>query len=142
LKIQVEELDTTLSQSFTLTNGMSLTAVRPYIYKHLNPSGSLLLEVKSGATVLTSKTILISEIITNVASNYFHGFYTFTLDNEIFLTPGTYTIDITGSGGYTFSELAFIGWVRDYNDLIYSVDNDTTSKDIQKPLTFQLWGYK
>ena len=111
--IIVDDLETTLEQDFTTVDDMELAAVRLYVYKELNPSGSLVVTIKEGSTTLYTETKTISSIITEspdmTTTNYFHGFLTWELTRSIRLDREvTYTIEFSGTAGYTSG----FSWVK------------------------------
>ena len=110
-------------------------AVRPHIYRHGFPAGSLKVQIlkEDDTLVAESDSVLISSIETE---NYFHGNVRFLI--SAYLDKNTnYKIKLTSSG-YTYSESAFIGWcvgfdLRRYPET-YSIDNL-----LKKPLDLEIW---
>lgn len=139
-KLVVDELFTTLSQTFTVTNQIRLTikAIRPYIYMHNNPSGTFTISLKEGATTLASKTFDSASIKTDLSTsdNYAHIFKTIVFDDPVYIGDGEYEIELSSSG-YSYSKSSYIGWVREHENLINEV-NGTPISDFGNPRTFQL----
>jgi len=80
VNLVVFELTTdVIEQRFTTGSfPVQLEAVRPHIYKHNNPAGSLSVELRndSGTLLKTSDAVTIQSI-TDVTNSYFHGYVRF-----------------------------------------------------------------
>ena len=142
----VSEIRTALSQEIRAKNRILVKAVRPYILKHLSPSGSLTLSLKDGNGTIKSKTLTTAEIEANsddiTGSNYFHGFINFEFDEQLTLNRGVYTVELSYSD--TFDGLAYFGWIHEYenetNDREYLISSPNTMQKAQ--LGLQIWSYK
>lgn len=137
----VDELKTTLTQEVTLnlTPRQHLAAVRPHLYVHNNPAGTFTFAVLNAAdAVLTSDTFTSADVYTalGTSDDYAHAYFTISFEYR-HLPPGTYKLRLSSSG-YTFSESAYLGWVRDHEDLIVPLDY-TPSDDSENPLSYQVW---
>lgn len=132
MKLVVEELKTEVETRFEVTAITQAVAIRPHLYRHGNPAGSLYLEIHSeNGLIATSEQISISSIGTQ---NYFHGFVRFYISKQ--LKPGVeYTIKLK-SDGYTFSEGSYVGWVLDHDRTGYSTDSTIP---LLAPFKFELW---
>ena len=139
-KLVVDELKTTLSQTFTLTKNkrMTIEAIRPYIYMHNAPSGTFTLAVKSGGTTLASKTFTSAEIKTDLATsnNYAHLWKAITFTNPTQIENGEYELELSAAG-YTYSETGYLGWIREHENLTNELAG-TPISDIENPRAFQL----
>lgn len=142
MKINVNELTSEISQVFSITRRHSLHTIGPYLYKHLSPSGTFTFSIIQNATTLGSKSFTSADIETIdgvTASNYFHGAYRLTFANPIILNPGQVTVKLTSSG-YTFSESAYIGWIREHERTVNAFTD--TGNDWQNPLAVEFWTYQ
>lgn len=142
MKIIVDELKTTLSQSFSVYKREHLGAIRPFLYKHLSPSGTFTFSIIQNATTLGSKNFTSADIeaLDGVtALNYYHGAFRVLFDNPIVLNPGTVEIKLSHSG-YTFSESAYLGWIREHERTVNQFTD--TGNDFQNPLAVELWTWK
>lgn len=144
MKLLIEELRNTLSQEFTisLNKRRQVYAVRPRLYMHNAPSGTFTVKIKDGATELASRDFTSTELksLLNTANNYAHGFFKLDFDEPVPLKNGTYQVELSASG-YTFSESAYLAWVKDHDNVFHEIDG-TVDGDEDKPLTFELWTYR
>lgn len=139
MKILVEELKTTLTHTATAVRRMSIQALRPYIYKHLSPSGSFTLSLKQGGSTLGSATFTSADIeaIDGVtALNYFHGAYKVEFTDPVIVNRGEFEIELSHSG-YTFAESAYLGWIREHERIINPFTS--TGNDAENPLAVEIW---
>lgn len=140
MRIVVFEVNTTAVRQ-KLTTGakpVMVSAIRPYIYKHLAPAGSVYLQIQdsAGNKIKDSEVIAISTLS---VSNYFHGFYRF-LVNFGFAANTTYYIELKTTG-YTYASNAFVGWCSSF-DLQNSIGvTYSPSSGFSAPLGLQLWSY-
>jgi len=139
-KLVIDELHSTLSQTFTLyKNGRStIEAIRPYIYMHNAPAGIFTLSIKSGGTALISKTFTSAEIKTDLSTtdNYAHLWKAIVFDNPSQFENGEYELELSSSG-YTYSDSSHLGWIREHENLINEISGTPVS-DIENPRAFQL----
>lgn len=142
-KLLCEELNTTLSQTFTLTGSrvFQINAIRPFVIMYNAPSGTFTFSIKSGSNTLGSASFTSADIKSDLSTSnnyaYLHKALEFT--NDIPLRAGTYTIEMSSSG-YTFTGSSFMGWVKN-NDLFFTVDG-TPSNETNNPHSFELWENK
>jgi hypothetical protein len=133
----VHELVTTLKQEISLLDkDLLIHAIRPHIYRHNFPTGSLNLEVwdSNQRTIAVSSSVAIASIGTE---NYFHGYIEFPFVEPL-KALSTYWVALKASGGYTFSESAYIGWCNDYD--LRKVDADYTPNDgVNGALDMEFW---
>lgn len=119
MKLIVDELSTTLDQEFVATRNQVIKYIRPHLYIHNNPSGSLKLSVYDGgmALIQSSNTMSIADIKldANITQDYFHGYIRFDFDGFGVVEGDEITIRLTASGGYTFSEGNYVGICRDFD---------------------------
>lgn len=111
---------------------------RPHLYKHLNPAGSMYIELRNLADVVlaTSETVLISDVH-NATGPYFHGVVRFGIDASLQANT-KYRVALIGSGGYTFSESAYIGWCGGF-DLKIVPNSYTPISTADEGLILEIW---
>lgn len=135
----VHELDTAgLTQEITATDNCILGSIRPHIYKHGAPGGSLKLELRDTNNKLIASSPLVT-IASISSAAYFHGYIKFDLYAP--LTAGkNYNIKLVGSG-YTYAPGAYIGWCNDYD--LRKYDAAYSPSDAQYgALDMEVWKYK
>ena len=127
------------TQTFTPTKDMNLVAVRPHIYKHLSPTGTLKVQIldENGYLIDESESITISTIS---SANYFHGYVRFYIDTSL-QSGRTYQMRLKADGGYTFSESAYVGICNDF-DLRKVTAGYSPSDGYRAALDFELWERK
>lgn len=135
--------NTELAQPITVgSEDLLVYAIRPHLYKHLAPAGSLYIQVQdsNGKKIKDSETVAISAI-TAVSGNYFHGVVKFEID--VALKKETQYRIALKSTGYTYNVNAFIGWCNDY-DLRRVETNFTTPSTVgvNAPLGMEIWTRK
>lgn len=140
----VDELKTTLTQTFTLTlnKRYNIGGIRPYIYMHNSPSGTFTLKIKSGANTLASKDFTSAEIKTDMSTsdNYVHIWKGLLFDTPIQLVKGSYILELSSSG-YSYSASSFLGWVKEYENIFNEVSGTPLSY-FDNPYSFQLFEYR
>ncbi len=131
----VYPLRSTREQTVIVTKNINVKTIRLNLYKHLQPSGNLVLSIKNGSTTIATSTLAINALD---SADYSHGFYSFDID--IKLTPKEYTLELS-STGYTFNDNAYIGWIKEHEN---NTNNFTTSIDnyYNNPFSYQIWEYK
>lgn len=132
----VHELSTNgLKQELNILENLNVLSVRPHLYKHNNPSGSLKLQLldENEKKISESSSILISDISN---SSYFHGYVRFNCNWQ--LRDGVnYFIKLVGVG-YSFNESSYIGWCSDYD--LRKVNADYSPNDsFHSALDLELW---
>jgi len=142
MKLNVHELQAAgLMQRFTVgSNPLDVYAIRPHLYKHLSPAGSLYMEIRSdgGSLLSTSETLTISSIHSNgfASANYGHGDIRFYTSARLAANT-TYQLWLK-STGYTYANSAFIGWCNDFD--LRKIDKDFTGP--ASALLFDLFTYQ
>jgi hypothetical protein len=144
-KLVVEELKTTLVQDFSwnLRTRAHAHAFRPHLYVHNAPAGAFTLAVLDSVdTVLGSGTFASADVYSGLgtANLYAHAYFRVDMTNMPPLHPGSYKLRLSSSG-YTFSESAYLGWVRDHEDLKAPIDGAPAS-DLNNPMSFEMWVYQ
>jgi hypothetical protein len=109
----VHELKTELKQEIEVKHQpIQLYAIRPHLYRHLAPSGTIYVELRDeGNNVIeTSAGLPISSL---PSGNYLHGYIRFYMRTN--LRAFTKYNVVLKASGYSFSESAWIGWCNDYD---------------------------
>lgn len=140
MKILVHELRDTLRQKITVgTKALMLHAIRPHIYKHGSPAGSLYLQIQDadGKKIADSAAVTLASIS---SVNYFHGYVRFLI--SVPLMAGTSYHVALKSTGYTYGGSAFVGWCNDYDlrkvDATYT---NVSTRGRSAPLDMEFWTY-
>lgn len=138
----VEELVTTLTQELTLSfrPRAHISHVRPYLYVHNTPAGTFTLSIRDSlSNVLSSGTFTAQDIYDGLATtnDYAHAYFRVTFASVVPAPPGNYSLHLSSSG-YTFSESAYLGWVREHEDLKVPITY-TPANDFGNPLSYEIW---
>ena len=139
----VEPLEgTPLTQEFTLkSQRLNLTAIRPRLYLHNDPTGTFTLNLKYNGNIISSADFTVADIKSGASYNdneYHHGFI--KLDMGAVLNLGfTYQLELTSSG-YTFAESSYLGWIKEFENQTNTFSTSVTTID-EYPFGYQLWGY-
>jgi hypothetical protein len=137
MKFVVQELmSSAIEQDFTPSNNTIVEAIRPHIYRHNMPSGSLQLAIydSSNTLIATSDTVSISAI--GILA-FYHGYIRF--DINAYLQEGQlYKMKLSSSGGYSFSESAYCGWVNGL-DLGKYPPSSVPADSWHYPLDYEIW---
>ena len=136
--LAVEELKTTLTQDILIgVSNLNVEAIRPRLYKHNTATGSVTIEVRdtNGETIKASNTIAISALS---AAAFFHGFIQFDINIGL-KAETTYQIALVPSGGYSFGESAYVGWVLDHEDPQVGIGYSAPNNGFSSPRSLQLW---
>lgn len=140
--LQVEELrGATLEHSASTEKRLSIFGVRPHLFKHLSPVGTFTITISQDGDDLGSKEFTSASIeaaTSSTALNYFHGRVAVIFDSPIVVNRGTFEIKLSSSG-YSFSEAAYIGWIREHERVV-NVFTPTTST-LNNPLAVEVWSY-
>ena len=140
-KLVVEELRTTLSQSFTLelSRRYHIYAIKPHVYLHNSPAGTFTFTIKSGSTSLASSSFTSQDCKDDLstANDYIRINKALILSQPLSIDGGTYTLELSSSG-YTYTSSSFIGWVKEHEN-IFSDITGTTETDLDNAQTFLLF---
>jgi len=114
----LEPLVTTLEQGFNLklSRRYQVGCLKIYLYMHNAPTGTFIVNLKRGASLVVSKSFTSADIKTamNTTDNYAHVFYPIIFSGNIMLEKGSYDIELT-STGYTYNDNAYLGWCKEYD---------------------------
>lgn len=132
------EAGSSLYQEFTASDNMDVVAIRPRLYKHNNPAGSLTVKIKdsNGYQVATSSSVAISDIHSTFGANYAHGYYRFYVAANL-VSGQTYRVYLENSG-YAFAEGAYVAWCT-CNDLQRVSADYSPTTGLNSPLDFEIW---
>lgn len=136
MKLLVHELIDELSQEMTTPNEVvQLEAVRPHLYKHNSPAGSVKVQITdlNDELIAESNTVLITDISDE---SFFHGYVTFEIDAQL-RPETTYRFKLL-SVGYTFAENAYVGVCNGF-DLSKYEANYSPSEGASSSLDIELW---
>lgn len=128
-----------VSQQVVPTRTMLLSAIRPHIYKHGSPTGSLIVQVcaTDGTVIAESDPLTISSIST---ATYFHGYVRFDVKASL-RRNASYLIKVMSGDGYSFSESAYCGVCSDFDLNKYTKQYTPTGYN-DDPLDLEFWELK
>lgn len=138
MKLLVTELSTERKQKIVIgSENVQLYAVRLHLYRHLNPTGTLTVELRNAENQLLASSAALNITSIPATLDYFHGWIRFLLSYP--LKKNTeYFIALKAGGGYSFSESAYIGWCNDFDlrhvSSAYAPDGGTSA-----PLGIEVW---
>lgn len=139
MKLIVNELKTALMyQEISPSKNTIIAAIRPHLYIHNNPAGSLKLQIldQNNELIVESETLAIS---TMTSALYYHGYIRFYI-NFYAQKDQIYRIKLTSSG-YTYSSTSYVAWCNDWDLSKYQSDY-TLTVDNKTPLDMEIWSRK
>lgn len=121
---------------------LQVEAIRPHLFKWLNPAGSLkfLIKDEPGTTTLFESDAVTVQSITDVSGDYFHGPVKFPMLAALQANT-KYQVVLTGISGYTFSESAYIGLCNGF-DLKVVQNSYSPASSLEESLIFEVWARK
>lgn len=140
MTLVIHELTSNLDQVITTPDrDIIVEAIRPHIYRHRFPTGSLKIQIYDSLNALVSESevIQISDIGT---LGFFHGYVRFYI-NAYLAKNSSYKIRLVSQGGYTFDESAYCAWVNGY-DLAKYQPSLPLPDGISFPLDYEIWELK
>lgn len=137
MKLVVHELTASgIIQELTPDKNLILAAVRPHIYRHNWPTGSLKVQVLNASDDVIAESEEIS--ISNIGSqNFFHGYVRFLVSVGL-QKDETYKFKLVGTNGYAFSESAYCGACNDFDLRKYS-PNYSPAEGLRAPIDLEVW---
>ena len=135
-----------LEQDFRLKLNTSLNCLRLHLMKYGTPSGNLVIEILSGATVIKTITTAYSTLNAEFTKSYGHGVFKFDLDLPL-IKNGTYTEYTLRLSASSYDASNYYAWVKDWipeKNNLYGEGNITdgvTPQDTLKPYHFELYEY-
>lgn len=138
MKLVVHELKAEgLHQVLRSDKRVIVEAVRPHLYRHNVPAGSVRMQIYSGEDLVAESNAVDISTIGSLA--YFHGYVTFYinayLDKDVDYTFSLYS---DGIDGYTFSEPAYVGWCVGF-DLGHYDATYVMASNLDSPLDLEIW---
>lgn len=119
-------------------NDLEVGAIRPHLYKHLAPAGSVYLRItdENGGKIADSDSVTITSLS---AENYWHGKVRFLISAAL-RRRTTYFVELK-STGYTYAAGAFVGWCNDYDLRNIHPASYDTARGASAPLAMEVWTY-
>lgn len=144
MRLLVEELGkdfSFLQQKMTVGDqDVVVRAVRPHLYKHNNPAGSLKVQIYDDSLVLVAESSLVTvQSITDATDAFFHGYVRFYVDAAL-KKNNDYYIRLVSSG-YTFSEASYIGLCKDFDLRKYEADYSPNA-GLNSAFDLEIWELK
>lgn len=139
MKLLVTELDSTIIQTYKSLKYTQVYALRPHIYRHNFPTGSLKMQIKdmSDNLIAESEVIAIEDI---GSDDFFHGYVRFEV-SALLNKDQTYKFILVSGDGYSFAEGSYCGWCNGYDlgkyDPTYEPDTS-----FHYPLDLEVWELK
>lgn len=132
----IVDCNNSVYQSIRTTRHIDLVALRPRLYLHGSPSGTIKVAVQnsSGLTIAESSDQTITDLKTNT---YAHGYYRFYITASL-VKDEDYRFCVICGGGYSFSESAYVGVCTDWDSTKSQLDY-TPSSAFEYPLDFEAW---
>lgn len=117
---------------------LQIGAIRPHLYKHLAPSGSVYLRItdENGKKIADSDSVTITSIS---SENYWHGKVRFLISAAL-RRRTTYYVELKSSG-YSYDPAAFVGWCNDYDLRNIHPASYDTARGASAPLAMEVWTY-
>ena len=112
-RLIVDELQTALTQSLVVASPTVVERILPHLYIQGTPTGTIVLRIKLGSTIVSEQTQSLATIIAGTGktmANY-HGYVSFQFPKPPILNAGTYTLELA-VGTYVYASSVFVGWVK------------------------------
>lgn len=132
----VSECMPTVYQVITPTDPIFLYAIRPHLYIHGSPAGTVNVQLQddNGLVIAESTPVTITSLKT---LTYAHAYYRFFITANL-IENITYRIAVVCGGGYSFSESAYVGVCHDWDNTKAALSY-TADTSIEKPLDIEIW---
>lgn len=136
MKLIVHEISTSVSQKLTPDANTQVSVIRPHIYVHNKPTGTLKVQVAMPDGTLVAESAWL-DIQTICTLPYFHGYVRFDVSAN--LKRGVeYMVSVVAGGGYTFSESGYVGVCNDFDSRKYDISSPITHP-WYAPLDVEVW---
>ena len=121
-----------------LDTDLHVGAIRPHLYKHLAPAGSVYLRITdtNGNKIADSDSVTITSLS---AENYWHGKVRFLISAAL-RRRTTYFVELK-STGYTYGGAAHVGWCNDYDLRNIHPASYANARGMSAPLAMEVWTY-
>lgn len=136
MKLIVNECKPDAYQVVTPDEKVFVVAIRPHLYIHGAPSGNIKVQIQdtNGLLIAESSTQTITSLKT---LTYAHGYVKFDLDANL-TDESSYRIVVVCGGGYAFSESAYVGVCRDWDNTKTTLGY-TSNGAYTSPLDIEIW---
>ena len=140
-KLIVSECNPSVYQQGVATKNMNVVAIRPHLYIHGSPTGTIKVEIQdeNGFMIDESETLDLTDPRFKTLA-YAHGYYRFNLASTL-IKDVAYRVAVVCGGGYTFSDSAFVGVCLDWDGTKQEVGY-TPGNSFEYPLDFEIWERK
>lgn len=138
MQLFIDELITTLSQKVRSNKKVQVRHIRPHLFLHNNPTGTLKVQICSddGTLIAESNSVDMSNITDAVA---YHGYVKF--DVSAYLMENTwYTVKIVPSS-YTYASGSYTAVCLDAGLKKYSYSSEIRTP-LLAPLDLEIWSLK
>lgn len=136
-KLIVSECNpTTVYQTIRADRNMYVVAIRPHIYIHGSPSGTVKVQIQdeNGRIVVDTTPQTITGLKTLA---YAHKYIEFDI-NASLVAESLYRIAVICGGGYSFSESAYVGVCADWDNTKTDLEYTSTGA-FSAPLDIEIW---
>ncbi|RTL05230.1 hypothetical protein EKK58_08765 [Candidatus Dependentiae bacterium] len=136
MTLLVAECKPSVSQPIRAAEPMFIVALRPHLYIHGSPSGTVKVQIldTNNRVVTESSSVSISTLKT---LDYAHKYYRFDLSANL-SQDTSYKLAVVCEGGYSFSESAYVGVCLDWDNRKSSVGY-SPSTSYEQPLDIEVW---
>ncbi len=117
-----------IEQRIRILRDTSIKHMRPWLYIQGMPDGDLTMHIYRSATLLASVTIPVSQLNSERSESYSHGFFRFDFEQlKLHMSEGVaneeykVVLELTN---HTDDEDNHIGWVRNWENNVYTVYGD------------------
>lgn len=128
--IVCDELKSTLTQQINLKNDRNhlIEGVKLHVVNYGSPAGTFTLSLKQGVNVLTSVSFTSNDIkeVYGTSDDYGYFYIPLVFDNFVNLKKGSYDFELSATG-YTYGTSSFIGWVRSFENIFNTRENEYES---------------
>ncbi len=117
-----------IEQTIRILRPTSIKHIRAWLYIQGTPDGDITLSIYSGATLLASSTIDTATLLTPISEQYAHGMFRFDFDQlKLHINEGSVNEEykiVLELTDHTDDEDNHIGWVRNWENNVYTVYGD------------------
>lgn len=136
MKLIVHEILTSVSQALTPNKTKQVSVVRPHLYIHNKPVGTLKVTIsQEDGTLIGQSTEIDIQSMTTLP--YFHGYIRFDVSAHL-KRDVKYVFSVVAGGGYSFSENGYVGVCNDFDLRKYDLSAPITHPKYA-PLDVEVW---